>query len=186
MSIEMIAARRAYEVGRARIAFVRALAATALIAIASVALGRGVLAWLVLPLVVLAVAEWRGGPLARGARRGLLAGLVTLIVPMSVLRPCCDATMLASGACCTMPSMCGVSGVVIGLALSLVWPREKTARGHVLAGAGVAAGALSITAIRCAGLFAGEAVGLAAGLVAGIAASAIARAVIASRVRTSP
>jgi len=177
MLTDMSRARRAYELGRLRVAVSRALAFTVVISAVAIALtGREALGWSALPLLALAVSEWRGGALARGAHRGLLAGLVTLVVPMAVLRPCCDAQMIASGACCTMPSMCGVAGVVIGLSLALVWPREDNRRDHVLAGAGVAMGALSIAAMRCSGLFAWEAVGLAAGLAAGIVASLAVRA----------
>src|ERR1700690_4108866 len=143
-------ALRAYELGRARVALSRAAVATAIVAALAVALfGRGALAWCGLPLLALALAEWRGGALARGAHRGFIAGLVALALPASVLRPCCDANMIANGACCTMPSVCGVSGIVIGLAAALVWPREKGGRDHALAGAGVVLGALSITAMRC-------------------------------------
>jgi hypothetical protein len=186
MQIEMADARRAYELGRARVALLRALLATLIVTtVAVTSLGRGALLFATLPFAALAFAEWRGGSLARGAHRGFIAGFVTLVLPTSVLRPCCDATMLATGVCCTMPSMCGVAGIVIGLALALVWPREKRVRDHMLAGAGVVLGALSITVLRCAGLFVGEAVGLGLGLVAGVAASAAARAWLASRsVRT--
>jgi hypothetical protein len=183
MVVEMEAVRRSYELGRARMALVRAfMGATIAATFAMVTLGRGALLWVGLPLAALAFVEWRGGALARGGHRGFVAGLVTLALPMSVLRPCCDASMIASDACCTMPSMCGVSGVVLGLALALVWPREKSPRDHMLAGAGVAFGALSIAAMRCSGLFVGEAIGLAAGLVAGIVASTAARAWMTSRV----
>src|ERR1700690_3552120 len=133
-------ALRAYELGRARVALSRAAVATAIVAALAVALfGRGALAWCGLPLLAL----------ARGAHPGFIAGLVALALPASVLRPCCDANMIANGACCTMPSVCGVSGIVIGLAAALVWPREKGGRDHALAGAGVVLGALSITAMRC-------------------------------------
>jgi hypothetical protein len=176
MSTDVSSARRAYELGRLRVALSRAFVVTTVASIVAFALlGRGALVWAVVPLATLVVSEWRGGALARGAHRGLLAGVATLLVPMSALRPCCDANMIASGACCTMPSMCGVSGIVIGLALALVWPRENNSRDHLLAGAGVAGGALSIAAMRCSGLFAWEAIGLAIGLVAGIAASGAAR-----------
>ncbi len=182
MVVEMEAIRRAYELGRARMALVRAfIGATIVVTFAMITLGRGTFVWAAFPLAAVAFVEWRGGALARGGHRGFLAGLVTLALPMSVLRPCCDASMIASGACCTMPSMCGVSGIVIGLALALVWPREKSPRDHMLAGAGVALGALSIAAMRCSGLFVGEAIGLAAGLVAGIIASTAARAWMTSR-----
>jgi hypothetical protein len=182
MVVEMQAARRAYELGRMRTALVRAFMGTAIVlAFAVIALGRGAFVWAALPLVALAFVEWRGGALARGGHRGFLAGLVTLALPMSVLRPCCDASVIASGACCTMPSICGVSGIVLGLAVALVWPAEQSRRDHMLAGVGVALGALSIAAMRCGGLFVGEALGLATGLVAGIVASTAARAWMASR-----
>jgi hypothetical protein len=174
--------RRAYELGRARVAVVRALTATTLVAVlGAVVVGRAALGWSACSFFALALAEWGGGALSRGAHRGLVAGLVTLMLPMSVLRPCCDASMIASGSCCTMPSLCGVSGIVIGLAVALVWPRERSSRDHALAGAGVGLGALSIAAMRCEGLFLGEALGLAGGLVAGVAASTAARAWMTSR-----
>ncbi len=181
--------KRAYELGRARVAFVRAALGATLVAALSIAvLGRGALGWVVASLAVVAFCEWRGGALARGARRGFVAGLVTLVLPMSILRPCCASGMSAmpmSAACCTMPSMCGVSGIVIGLAVAVVWPREKTVRAHALVGTGVALAAVSVAAVRCAGLFMGETVGLALGLLAGAFASAAARAWLGSRVRTS-
>jgi hypothetical protein len=186
MHADFTAARRAYEMGRLCTAMVRGSVGTLLVlAVAVLALGRATLGelatWAVPVLAVLAVAEWRGGLLARGARRGFLAGLLTLLLPLSVLRPCCDASMIASGGCCTMPSICGVTGVAIGLSLALVWPRAKDLRGHVLAGAGVALGLLSVSATRCGGLFAGETLGLMGGLLAGVVAAAAARAVHSSR-----
>jgi hypothetical protein len=147
-----------------------------------VVIGRASLPWALVSFAALGFAGWRGGALQRGAMRGALGGLVALALPMSVLRPCCDAAMVASGSCCTMPSMCGVSGIVLGLAMALVWPREKSKRDHLVAGAGVALGALSVAAARCSALFVGESVGLALGLLAGVAASTAARAFI-SRLR---
>ena len=182
-SSEAIQLRRAYELGRVRVSALRAFVLASLVAVVSaVAIGRAAAPWALVSFAVLAFAWWRGGALARGALRGTLAGLAALAAPMSVLRPCCDAAMVASGSCCTMPSACGVSGVVLGLAMALVWPRESSRRDHVVAGAGVALGALSVAAARCSALFVGESVGLALGLLAGVAASTAARALL-SRVR---
>ena len=176
-------ALRAYEWGRARVASMRAVVFASVVAIVSaIAIGRGAVPWAFVSFVALAFAGWRGGALQRGALRGALGGLVTLAIPMSILRPCCDAAMTASGSCCTMPSMCGVSGIVLGLAMALVWPREKSRGDHFTAGAGVALGALSVAAARCSGLFIGESIGLALGLLAGVAASTVARALL-TRVR---
>jgi hypothetical protein len=180
-------ALKAYEWGRVRVASARAFVFASIVAIVSVlAIGRGSAPWALASFVALAFAGWRGGALSRGALRGALGGLVALAVPMSILRPCCDATMIASGSCCTMPSMCGVSGVVLGLAMALVWPKRDaswTRRDHLLAGAGVALGTLSVAAARCSALFVGESVGLAVGLLAGVAASTAVRSL--TRVRTS-
>ena len=176
-------ALKAYELGRVRVAATRAFVFAALVAVVSiVAIGRRSMPFALVSFAALAFAGWRGGALARGAMRGALGGLVALALPLSILRPCCDATMIASGSCCTMPSMCGVSGVVLGLAMALVWPREKSRRDHLLAGAGVALGALSVASARCSALFVGESVGLALGLLAGVAASTAARALM-SRAR---
>jgi hypothetical protein len=176
-------ALRAYELGRVRVASARAFVFASVVALVSVvAIGRSSAPWALASFAALAFAGWRGGALSRGALRGALGGLVALALPMSILRPCCDATMISSGSCCTMPSMCGVSGIVLGLAMALVWPREKSRRDHLLAGAGVALGALSVAAARCSALFVGESVGLALGLLAGVAASTAARAFL-SRVR---
>ena len=176
-------ALRAYEWGRARVASARALVFASIVAVVSlVVIGRSSVPFALASFAALAFAGWRGGALSRGAMRGALGGLVALALPMSFLRPCCDATMIASGSCCTMPSMCGVSGIVLGLAMALVWPREKSRRDHLLAGAGVALGALSVASARCSGLFIGESVGLALGLLAGVAASTLARTLM-SRAR---
>jgi len=176
-------ALRAYEFGRVRVASARALVLASIVAVVSfVAIGRGSAPFALVAFASLTFALWRGGALARGALRGALGGLVALALPMSILRPCCDAAMIASGSCCTMPSMCGVSGVVLGLAMALVWPKEKSQRDHLLAGAGVALGALSVASARCSALFVGESVGLALGLLAGVAVLTAARALV-SRAR---
>ncbi len=187
MSTDVLALKRAYEIGRARVAITRAFVAAVAVAIAAaLAIGRVAAPWAIASFVVLAILEWRGGALARGGWRGFVAGLVALAIPMSVLRPCCDAAKMAGGvaaACCTMPAMCGASGMVVGLLMSLAWPRESSPRSHALAGVGVALGALSVMTTRCAGLFVGEAMGLAFGLLGGIVASGAARTWLSNRVR---
>jgi hypothetical protein len=161
----------------------RALVLSAIVAVvAAVAVGRGAAAWSLVAFAGVAFAEWRGGPLARGALRGFGGGLVALVLPASILRPCCDAAMMAApAACCTMPSMCGAAGATLGLAMALVWPRERSLRDHAFAGAGVALGALAVAAPRCSGLLLGESLGLALGLVAGVAASMVGRGMLARR-----
>src|SRR5438874_5416711 len=100
MSAEALMFKRAYELGRVRVAALRALGVAAVVAIISViVVGRGALPWALVAFAALAFAGWRGGPLARGALRGALGGLVALALPLSVLRPCCDAAAIASGSC---------------------------------------------------------------------------------------
>jgi hypothetical protein len=181
----MSRALRAYELGRLRLAMKRAALASVVAALIGAVYIAPSAAVMAAPLFVAVVfAEWRGGSLARGARRGVAAGMVTLLLPMTLLRPCCDAAMRANGACCTMPSMCGLAGVVVGLGVAAVWPRESGLRSHALAGLGVLMGAAAVVAVRCVGLFAGEAMGLGLGLGAGIAASAVARTWLSVRHHT--
>ncbi|HEY1958889.1 MAG TPA: hypothetical protein VGH28_24925 [Polyangiaceae bacterium] len=178
MAADVAALRRAYELGRLRVAATRSVAVATIVALAiAISIGRTSAVWALAPLGVLALSMWQGGALGRGAVRGTLAGLLTIVIPLAWLRPCCDAvTMAATGACCSMPSVCGVTGAILGLATALVWPRERSPRDHALAGLGVALGALSVAVARCSGLFLGESIGLALGLVAGIAVSFAARA----------
>ena len=116
-------ARRAYELGRLRQATLRGAGITALVGVAAMtALGARALAWLPLTMLGWALLEWRGTWLLRGARRGLLAGIAALFLPLSLLRPCC-----ATGAidCCTgaMPQVCMAVGGLLGLSLALLIPR---------------------------------------------------------------
>src|SRR5690349_4342333 len=86
------AARRHYELGRLRDALVRATAVVLLVAaVTAIAIGKGGLAWLPLTFGVVVLAEWLGRAWVKGARRGLAAGFVALVVPLSILRPCCAA-----------------------------------------------------------------------------------------------
>src|SRR4051812_32331016 len=77
-------AKRAYELGMARAALVRAAIIAAATAIGAwLALGGRALELLPVTFVVWALVEWRGGALRSGARRGLFAGGVALLLPIS-------------------------------------------------------------------------------------------------------
>ncbi|CAN98273.1 MULTISPECIES: hypothetical protein [Sorangium] len=171
------AARRAYELGRLRSSALRAAMVAAVSAAAAVvAVGPDALAWVPVTLLVWIFIEWRGTWLLRGARGGLLAGLTTLALPLSILRPCCrlDADM-SSGTCCTMPGACVVVGAMLGLSLALVVPRVPSERRATTA-IGMVLGVGSVAALRCGALLFGEAAGLIGGLVAGVVAANLARA----------
>lgn len=178
------AARRGYELGRARTSIARAAMAAATVgAIGFALVGGRALPWAVATLAALAFAEWRGGALGLGARRGVVAGAATLLVPLSILRPCCANEVQAvvdAATSCTMPQACVATGAAIGLALAFLLPRlagTSTAR-RVEAACGMALGVVSVAAIRCAPLFIGEAVGLLGGLVAGVAIATLGGAVL--------
>ena len=170
-------ARRAYEWGRLRSALARGVVLTGALAIVSaMTLGVRALPWLAVAFVAIVFGEWRGSFFGAGARRGFLLGAIALLLPMSILRPCCAGKeMMEGAACCTMPSMCGLAGVVLGVSVALLWPKAPRARQPEVA-LGTLLGAAGIFAVRCSGMFAGEALGLVAGLAGGVLASAMARA----------
>ena len=174
------AARRHYELGRLRDAVVRALVVVLIAAVVGgLAIGAAALVWLPLSFVVSVFTEWQGRWWMRGARRGLVAGFVSLVLPLSVLRPCCGSSPMATlgATCCTMPSVCWVTGGALGLALSLVLPRDGAGhRGE--AALGMLLGVTSITVLRCSALFLAEAAGLLGGLLAGVVAASLARALL--------
>ncbi|HEY6877546.1 MAG TPA: hypothetical protein VI299_05980, partial [Polyangiales bacterium] len=123
MQTELSRARRAYELGRVRVAAQSALLLS--LAAASIALLLGERPWLKLPvtfLVWMGVHHWGRG-LLRGARVGAIAGFATSLLPMSWLRPCCAQGALVT---CTMPEMCIVNGAAIGLALAFFMPRGSS------------------------------------------------------------
>jgi hypothetical protein len=181
----MRAARRGYELGRARTAIVRAaIATTAVASIALALVGARSLPWLVATFAAMALAEWRGGVMGLGARRGVMAGAATLLLPLSILRPCCATDVPMDGvSCCTMPEACVASGAIVGLALALLLPRlaGASAARRAEAAFGMALGVVSVATIRCAPLFLGEAAGLLGGLVAGVVAATVAGALVERR-----
>lgn len=163
----------AYERGRLKTALFRAVVVAVAVASLSVAV-RGPSSLVFVPLLVATVllAEWRGRLFGQGVRRGTVLGLVSWLLPMAVLRPCCESSASAPMAaarmaseCCTMPACCLAAGVCLGLAFSLVTPRGR--RGDFSGAIGLASGALAVTVLRCTGLFAGEALGLLGGLALG-------------------
>ena len=180
-ALSMNRARRAYEWGRLRSALARGVVLTGALAIvAAVTLGVHALPWLAIAFAAIVFGEWRGSFFGAGARRGFLLGAIALLLPLSILRPCCAGKemageMMGGAACCTMPSMCGLAGVVLGVSVTLLWPKAPRARQPEVA-LGTLLGAAGIFAVRCSGMFAGEALGLVAGLAGGVLASAVARA----------
>jgi len=184
MSVEMTASyratRRAYELGRLRVAVGRALwVALPVAGWAMLTSGRSAL--LVLPLTFAAwvFAHFRGDELLRGSWYGLAGGLVTSLLPMSVLRPCCDLNAAPGAACCTMPGACLGAGALVGIVLAAAVPLGKT--NWWQAACGIALGMASVAVVKCTTLFAGEAAGLVGGLAAGVAVVAVAKLALARR-----
>lgn len=176
------AARRAYELGRLRVSLARAAGMTAIAAaVALVIVGQRALVWLPMTALVWIFIEWRGAWLQRGARRGFAAGLVTLALPLSILRPCCRMDVdAAAGSCCTMPGACVAAGALLGLSLALLVPHAPRDQ-RAAAALGMMLGVASVAALRCSALLFGEAAGLIGGLAAGVVAANLARAWVDQR-----
>jgi hypothetical protein len=118
--------------------------------------------------------SWYGTSLLRGGRVGVVAGLVTNVLPRRLLHPCCTTDEMARGAaaCCrSMYGTCGLVGLAIGVTLAMLLPRGPNVDRWRTA-AGMAIAAVSLASLRCSGLILGETVGLVGGLVVGILASA--------------
>jgi hypothetical protein len=171
---------RSYELGRLGVALRHAAIVSGLLAIAAgFAFGKAALAWIPVTLVAVTFTEWRGSALMKGARRGLLVGVGTLLLPLSILRPCCriDAmtrAMAMGEDCCTQPSACWAAGAGAGLVMALVVPRAP--RGKWLeTGVGMLLGVVSVAVARCSILFLGEALGLLGGLAAVLVSASLAR-----------
>lgn len=160
-------ARRAYELGRLRAAVVTALVLSGIGAVTSSWVIGPRSAWFapVTFLIWLGV-SFRGGAMLRSARYGLIAGALTLVLPLSVLRPCCRWDAAGMGHC-TMPEMCLVMGALVGLPLS-VWVLSRGSERRFEAALGLWLGVMSFAAFKCSALFAGEALGLLAGIGLGV------------------
>ena len=172
------ASRRQYEWGRLRTAILHAGVVVILVALAAETLfGRWALPWLPLTFAALTFAEWRGSEVMKGARRGLLAGFGSMLLPLSLLRPCCGTDAKAAGAsCCIMPSACWVTGAFVGLAMMLLLLPNAPKERRIQSVAGLILGVASVAVTRCSMLYVGEAIGLFGGLIAGVVATGFARA----------
>lgn len=174
-------ARRSYEGAMLRLALVRAALVTGLVALLA-ALGMTSVpspVWLAPIFVVWVFVGWRGALLWRGALGGLAAGLGALVLPMSVLRPCCAT--ITQGASCSMPQVCVAAGVALGLVVAATLPRLRTGSEWARAAAGAMVAVVSLVACRCADMLIGQSLGLLGGLLASAAALALARAWWAGR-----
>ena len=183
MQPEPLRLRRAYELGRLRVSAVRAALVTAPIAlVAGIVTGAPALVWIPVTFAAWMLAQWRGGPLLRGTFFGLVAGIVTYALPLSILRPCCSPERMAAlppgAACCTMPGACLGAGALVGFVLAAFVPLGPA---RVRTAAGMALGVASVAILRCSTLFIGEAFGLLGGVVAGVAAAALAQAMLRRR-----
>src|SRR6478752_2649915 len=170
-------ARRAYELGRLRSSLLSALLVSSLVALLG-GLTVGAASFRLLPLTfaIWVLAHWLGQGFQRGAFYGLLGGVVTHLLPMSILRPCCagGAMAMQNGAdCCTMPGACLLAGAAVGAAVAAVVPFGRASWWQTAAGS--AAGLTSVAILNCAPLFGGEAIGLVAGLVGGLLLASAAR-----------
>lgn len=174
------AARRRYELGRLLTAARHAAIATALVATAAaLVVGKDALLWLPLTFVAIVFTEWRGSFLMKSARRGLIVGSAAMLLPLTVLRPCCGMDAKALGAsCCTMPSACWATGAFVGLAMALLLPEApRGSRARVVAG--MVIGVTSVAVTRCSVLFIGEGLGLLGGMAIAVVAASLARSCLA-------
>ena len=158
-------ARRAYEAGRLRTALPTVAFAIPMIALSLALCDRpAATAGCGLALVaVLAAAAWYGRACARGARAGLVAGLVPLLLPLATCFHLC-----AGGVCLLAPAACVVAALAGGAALGL-YARHRVAAdggGYLVAALGVAAlvGSLGCVIAGVSGI-AGMGIGLALGTV---------------------
>jgi hypothetical protein len=177
------AALRSYEVGRFWVALRHAAIVSGSLAVAAgFAFGKAALLWIPVTLVAVTFAEWRGAALMKGARRGVLAGVGTLLLPLSILRPCCRVDAMARAVamgqdCCTEPSACWAAGAIAGLVMAVLVPRARNGKLFETA-LGMVLGVSSVAVVRCSILFAGEALGLLGGMAATLVATSLARSVL--------
>ena len=165
-------ARRAYELGRLRLAFRAALPASPLIAVSLFGCDRPVLSAALgaVLLAALIAMRWRGGDSGRGARAGFFAGLAPMAAALAARAvhacsgPTCD---LAIGACLA-------GGAVAGLAVGILAARVHGGSRFLVCAALISllTGSLGCIAAGGAGL---------GGLALGFAVAAIPAAALAPR-----
>lgn len=158
-------ARRAYERGRVRMGASRGLLTFGLPLAAVTLLGAPILLALALGAglaFAFGYTEFKGQSLGRGARVGLLLGLVGAVVP---------AIIRASGACClgascesTCLGACVLVGVSTGAAAALVATRDPRPFVHGLSAAVVM---VLAAGLGCSALGFAEFLGVAGGLTLG-------------------
>jgi hypothetical protein len=162
-------ARAAYEWGRLKVGGLRAALLALLVAVLGARLvGAEAWRWAPLTFVVWTLLWWRGSVLLRSGRYGFAAGLITFLLPLSILRPCCRPGM--EGPVCTMPAMCVLAGALVGLPIASFVLRRAHRRPFEAA-LGMGLGVVSLVTLKCGALFIGEAVGLLGGLGLGIVAA---------------
>jgi len=158
-------ARRAYELGRAKVAS-KAMGAAAVLALAAVTLGRSpaqiaFLAVLLVPLV--GALAFRGRAAGRAVWPGLLAGGVAMLLPLGVVMGG-DAWVGIDCMRFCVPA-CVVGGALTGAAIASLAARQDSGESEFLLG-GIAVAAL--TASLGCGLAGGAGlVGMAIGAVVG-------------------
>lgn len=166
--------RRAYELGRLRSSTLKAVLVTSLVALLGWGTsGAASLKLLPLTLGIWLLVHWLGQSYQRGAFYGLVGGVVTHLLPLSILRPCCNMEAMPGADCCTMPGACLLAGAAVGVAMAAVVPFGRASWKQTATG--MAAGLTSVAVLKCATLFGGEALGLVAGLVGGLALASAAR-----------
>jgi hypothetical protein len=156
-------ARRAYELGRARLG-AKAAAAALLIAAAAVALGRplDLTALLSAALAVLVAAlAFRGGASGRAVWAGLSAGSGAMLLPLAVLTAGCRLFGPACLRFC-LPA-CVVGGAAMGAALAILARRQEQGEREFLASGAVVAAVTASLGCTLAGV--GGVAGMALGTV---------------------
>jgi hypothetical protein len=180
MALSREVVRRAYERDRLADGAIAAWPVPVLIALAAAMHGHAgagaVIAGVALA-AVLVVARWRGTSWWRGARAGLIAGLLPLIVPATVLAArgkvhCAGCTPSVGDAlACAM--ICIGASLVAGIAVGLRGARDPAPRRYIAAA--LAAAAL-VGLIACGVVGVGGSLGIVAGLaIGGVPAAVLAR-----------
>lgn len=129
-AVLMARARRAYEWGRLRAALPLASVVVPMIALSLVVCGSGLaaLGFGAALFAVLVAASWRGQSYGRGARAGLLAGLVPFTLPIAQG----GVSLCVSGVGVASTAVCVAGGTLGGLAIAAVVRRREGATAQSL------------------------------------------------------